>query len=429
MSHTTTRFTKYNAKSPATWYQIKAITRLATITLGYTKYKVGLSLQGKGFTVRRKTTQTDWKQELLYDPKDALTLHFGSETKHKTNTNAKIAALTAKNKYNAAVQHKIDTKQRYMDIYETKLQLEAKMHQANLEQKQIITNMKTRQAQCNVADERCTQSLDLQAHSLAKKEEAIAQVTMAEQHVKQIKKSIKKAKKMKKSKKKALKEKARAGLEAAELNLNTRDQEWSNYQTLVEKNQVDLTAAKTIKEDIELLFQKSTQLRQRNAMELRTIMKRLVDCSKTRVLAHRLYKKTQAINDYHVNIIHTTIQKDQTFINWPSMHDKSGGYPNDFKNHQAWTMKDDVELMTNNDKTVDLYFNAHCGQTWTKQEQITIAACIGHVLGWLAIGGTCCTAVQMLMQDMLVREQQEEEKKRKEKLLLEARWKRDGMLL
>ena len=289
--------------------------------------------------------------------------------------------------------------------------------------------MKTRQAQWNVADEHYTQSLDLQAQSLAKKEEAIAQMRTAEQHVKQIKKSIKKAKKMKKSKKTALKAKARASLEAAEINFNTRDQEWINYQTLVEKNLVDLTAAKTIKEESELLFRKSTQLRQRNAMELRTIMKSLVDCSKKRVLAHRLHKKTQAINDYHVSIIHTTIQEDQTFINWPSMHDKSGAYPNDFKNHQAWTMKDDVELITNNDKTVDLYFNAHCGQTWTKKEQITMAACIGHVLGWLAIGGTCCTAVQALMKDMLEMEQEKEEKKRKEKLLLEERWKRDGMFL
>ena len=67
MSHTRDQFTKYHATAPATWHQIKAITRRCEDFLGREQYKFGLQLGGIGLTCLRKTDKYDWRGGWLYD--------------------------------------------------------------------------------------------------------------------------------------------------------------------------------------------------------------------------------------------------------------------------------------------------------------------------------------------------------------------------
>ena len=424
MAHSSARFTKFKATAPATWYQMKAITRLCTKQLGSEKYNVGLQINGNGLICRRKTTKTNRKNELLYDSKGCLLVRFGSETTNKINTQKKVSALEANNNYNSAVKRKAETKRIWMDAMQEKERMENKLHQSIKKQKQIIIELEQATSIHDTVKKRCDASELLYATKLEEEKQLKEILIHAEAHEKKVKKKKKKMKN--KTKKTEIREKAKLAVEIANENVNSIVQELSNCHNLVEKNKEDLIESKTNKDNVQSSFENSVKERNNDTNDLRRAMKVVVQCSKDRLIANQVYDTCKRIHDTNESII-LNITEDHTFCNWPSKNYSGVQLPNDYKNYIEWTNKDDFKLLVNNDKVVDIYFSCHCGQVWTKNEKIIIASCIGNVLGWEPIGGSCCTLVQSLMNEMSILDELEKEKERNEQKLIEERWKRAGI--
>ena len=424
MSHETLRFTKYKVTTPATWFQIKALTRLCTHTLGADTYHFGLQANAQGLTCRRKTTATNWKKQVVYDPKDCLLLHFASETSRLRHTQAAVAALSAHNKCQQATAHVGETKESY--------HLRHQHHQATLEalstalrqQASALHELQDVQVLYDSLQERTTQATELHAEAVEKERSARADVVAAEARVKKVKKKTKKLKS--KTKKKELRTKSKQALEIAENNAASAFQELEQYKGLLERNQTQFAAVQNDQLAAQSVVRKSTQHRHAKASDVKVAMQELAQCNKQQRAATQLYDAAKKVRDT-VHRMRATVPPDPTFSNWPRNTECGVGFPSEFKNYEAWTAEDNFELEHPTDCRVDVYFHSSCGQKWTQHEQIVVCACIGTVLGWLPVGGRCCSAVLKQQDDFVVLKLAQAAAKMEEQRLVEARWKKDGL--
>lgn len=425
MSHTHDRFTKYHATAPATWHQIKAITRRCEDVLGREQYKFGLQLRGIGLTCLRKTDQYDWRGDRLYDStKSCLTVHFGSATSREERRRVTARACAASNVERLALSKCTNFMKTLESAKISKREGEDRLRSRIQEQATAMHELEKCEQQLLSSMERASLSEDALVTATEQETELTAKITKAEETLKRIKKKLKKIKgKEKRKKGKEAKAKASANVEEAERNALEAREELAQAERGLERSRVRVQEEEESRRLVRETLDKASRRRRKAAGKLCVAMRVLASSIRDlRLLEKQLQEATEHREVTEMEEQRT--EEDQTFSNWPGRGEIE--FPNDFKNYQAYASEDSFELEMNRDRRVDLYFQGMRGQQWTKEEKIQVAACVGNVLGWTALSGPCCSKVKRVMDDMLQLQLNAEAMIAEEQRLLEEKWKSEG---
>jgi hypothetical protein len=397
MTHRYERFTKFKPTTPATWRQIKAVTRLCERVLGIKKYHFGLQHDGIGLTcLRRANTAHEWKSEIIFDSR-GLCVHFGSEVARIQRDVIAVRATTASHNVREADDNVQYAKKEHMKsiLYLTKAEERHKnvlIYQTRAKNEIPKSERKLMEAHHSVEE-----AEDKLVTATLKATVATSTLEQKEQSLKKKKKKYKRAKKKKdKANKQAKVEQAELELTRAQMDATDASKERVRYEKLFQERSAAVSKVATNMEEAQLETQKAGRERAASGREMAAAMR---SSSRSRVQLVKLERIYDAAVTFQKesDILLDHAREDPTFANWPSRGRCE--LPNDFKNYESYQQEDDFILMTGN--TIDIYFQGDNGQMWTKDEMIKVSAAIGNCLGWEAIGGKSCTAVQVQMDQML----------------------------
>lgn len=401
MSHSWERFTKFRTNATVYWGQAKAVTRLCTRTFGES-YRFGWVVSRPSLKCTRKCalSASDSKSREKFDP-SRLFVHFASASAIAALTECERQWSKARKEEQNAKQHFQTKLQEYVTSSSDLTNAEATVHkfmsQIEVEEGTLLTlSSSLRDAEDQVIE---FEKRVLLARE--KKEEKVKELQKAEE-----KRNLAKLKTRKKHKSKKKNAKLTEAFSEAERAVKLLKLEMENAEkTLAEAESI----AKDQKNDVQQAQQRvevSTKNIERmtNKMQIaESILKKAQD---TQAKAMRVRDSAEIVFQQAETLTHERklaldgLDRDKTFANWPG-DQYAQEFPREFRDYEVNIGMETYELILGDDKIVDLYFEGLCGQVWSKEEKLKVAACVANAFGWTPIGGPCWQKVSVLKEKLL----------------------------